>query len=122
MTMLGFRPVGGRPVEQPAGGESLLRRVLLVCGILSSLLYVAMLVLVPLWWEGYGSADQAVSELSAIGAPTRSLWERISIGAWLLWVGVFAIALLRARRERPGTAAAGDRAVGQGEVGAGVAG
>jgi hypothetical protein len=251
MTMLGIRPVGGRPVEQPAGGESLLRRLLLVCGILSSLLYVTMLVLVPLWWEGYGSADQAVSELSAIGAPTRSLWvslaivwallyaafgcgvwlsagrnrnlrvvgavlvaagviglfwppmhqrevlavggrtltdtlhivwtagngvltllamgfgaaalgrrfrvysvatmaillasgawtgtyvarmeanlptpgmgvwERINIGAWLLWVVVFATALLLARRGRPGTAALGDRAVGQGEVGAGVSG
>ena len=50
------------------------RRISLLCGILSSLLYVAMNVLVPMQWEGYSSASQTVSELSAIGAPTRPLW------------------------------------------------
>jgi hypothetical protein len=52
----------------------MLRRALLVGGILSSLLYVAMTVLVAMQWEGYSSASQTISELSAIGAPTRSLW------------------------------------------------
>src|SRR6266513_2590693 len=52
----------------------MLRKTLLVCGILSSLLYVAMNVFVAMQWEGYSSASQTVSELSAIGAPTRSLW------------------------------------------------
>ena len=50
------------------------RKSLLVCGILSSLLYVAMTALVARQWEGYSSASQTISELSAIGAPTRSLW------------------------------------------------
>jgi hypothetical protein len=50
------------------------RPILLICGILSSLLYVAMNVLVPMHWSGYSSASQTVSELSAIGSPTRSLW------------------------------------------------
>jgi hypothetical protein len=50
------------------------QKVLLVFGIVSSLLYVAMNVFVPIQWEGYSSASQTVSELSAIGAPTRSLW------------------------------------------------
>ena len=50
------------------------RKVLLVCGIVSSLLYVAMNVFVPTRWESYSSAAQTVSELSAIGAPTRTLW------------------------------------------------
>src|SRR5580765_5077637 len=52
----------------------MLRRTLLVCGILSSMLYAAMTVLVALQWPGYSSASQTISELSAIGAPTRSLW------------------------------------------------
>ena len=52
----------------------MLRKVLLVCGVLSSLLYVAMNVFVAMQWEGYSSASQTVSELSAIGAPTRPLW------------------------------------------------
>ena len=52
----------------------MLRRALLVCGILSSVLYVAMTALVAMQWDGYSSASQTISELSAIGAPTRSLW------------------------------------------------
>ena len=52
----------------------MLRRALLVCGILSSVLYAAMTVLVAMQWEGYSSTAQTISELSAIDAPTRSLW------------------------------------------------
>src|ERR1700693_1810283 len=51
----------------------MVRKVLLACGIVSSVLYVAMNVFVPMQWEGYSSASQTVSELSATGAPTRSL-------------------------------------------------
>jgi hypothetical protein len=60
-------------------GGTMLRKTLLVCGILSSLLYVAMTVFMAMQWEGYSSASQTVSELSAIGAPTRSLW--VPLGA-----------------------------------------
>lgn len=52
----------------------MLPRLLLTCGIVSSLLYGAMNVFVPMLFEGYSVASQTVSELSAIGAPTRSLW------------------------------------------------
>jgi hypothetical protein len=51
----------------------MVRKVLLVCGILSSLLYVATVVLAPTRWEGYSSTSQTVSELIAIDAPTRPL-------------------------------------------------
>jgi hypothetical protein len=56
-------------------GASSSVRSLLVCGIVSSLLYVAMNVIVPLQWPGYSSTSQTVSELSAIAAPTRRLWN-----------------------------------------------
>jgi len=52
----------------------MVRKSLLVCGILSSLLYVAMNVFVPMRYEGYSSVSQTISELSAVGAPTRPLW------------------------------------------------
>ena len=55
------------------GGISL-TKLLLVCGILSSVLYVAMCIYVPLEFPGYNSATQTISELSAINAPTRTLW------------------------------------------------
>jgi Protein of unknown function (DUF998) len=53
--------------------------VLLACGIASSLLYVAMNVFVPMQWEGYSCASRVISELSAIGAPTRPLWVPLGI-------------------------------------------
>lgn len=50
------------------------KKTLLVSGILSSLLYVGMTVFIAMQWEGYSSASQTISELSAIDAPTRSVW------------------------------------------------
>lgn len=52
----------------------MLRKMLLVCGILSSLLYSAMVVFIAMQSKAYSSASQTISELSAIGASTRSFW------------------------------------------------
>jgi len=52
----------------------MVRRALLAGGILSSLLYAAMTVLVAGQWPEYHSLSQTISELSAIDAPTRALW------------------------------------------------
>jgi Protein of unknown function (DUF998) len=51
----------------------MVRTLLLVSGILSSLLYIATVLLAAMRWEGYSSTSQTVSELIAIDAPTRSL-------------------------------------------------
>lgn len=51
-----------------------LRDAWLVCGVASSLLYLAMNLFLPRQWPGYDAASQVVSELSAVGAPTRPLW------------------------------------------------
>jgi hypothetical protein len=51
-----------------------MQKALLTCGILSSLWYMAINILVPMQYEGYSMVSQAPSELSAIGAPTRVLW------------------------------------------------
>jgi hypothetical protein len=55
------------------GSRTKLLSVLLACGIAASLVYVAANVLAAMQWEGYSSTNQAVSELSAIGAPSRAL-------------------------------------------------
>ena len=52
----------------------MLRPGLLLCGILSMLWYVAINIIVPTQYPGYDIASQTVSELSAIDAPTRTLW------------------------------------------------
>lgn len=54
--------------------REMMRKALLVCGILSSLLYIAINIIVAMQWEAYDAVSQTVSELSAIGAPTRTLW------------------------------------------------
>jgi NADPH:quinone reductase len=69
------------------------RKTLLVCGILAAFLYIAMTLVVGVVWAGYSSADQTISELSAIGAPTRPLWMllgtvysvlMVAFG-WIVW-------------------------------------
>jgi hypothetical protein len=45
-----------------------------MCGIISSLYYTGLLFIIPMFYPGYNSAAVTVSELSAIGAPTRQLW------------------------------------------------
>lgn len=50
------------------------RKVLLSCGIFSSIWYVAINIIVPALYDGYSISSLTVSELSAIGAPTRILW------------------------------------------------
>jgi hypothetical protein len=69
------------------------RRLWLTCGILAAVLYVAMTLFVGMLWDGYSAADQTVSELSAIGAPTRPLWMLLgtiytalmTAFGWVVW-------------------------------------
>ena len=49
------------------------RKALLVCGILSSILYIGTDALAARLYEGYSYTCQTISELFAIGAPTRPL-------------------------------------------------
>jgi hypothetical protein len=53
--------------------------VLLFCGILSTIIYIASDIICAVTYPGYNYADQAISELSAIGAPTANLWRLLTI-------------------------------------------
>ncbi|MDP4147959.1 MAG: DUF998 domain-containing protein [Bacteroidota bacterium] len=83
------------------------RKFLLICGILSSLLYVAINILVPMHWTSYSSLSQTVSELSAVGAPTRSLWLWVSAPytilviafSWGVWKSAYGNRSLRVTGE-----------------------
>jgi hypothetical protein len=106
-------------------------------------LNIVMNVFVPMLYAGYSVTSQTVSDLFAIGAPTRSLWvalgalyallvvafgigvpagaltggdatrlpanlptpwvgmwERISVAAFMVWLIVFAVSLLRREAAR----------------------
>lgn len=70
-----------------------LQKTFLACGILSSLLYIAINIIVPLQYPGYSLASNVPSELSAIGAPTQMLWSVLAAPytflmlafAWGVW-------------------------------------
>jgi hypothetical protein len=84
----------------------MVRRSLLTCGILSSLLYVATVVVAGLRWEGYSAASQTVSELFAIGAPTSGLVVPLFVLYALLVYAFGAGVWLSAGRSRALRAAA----------------
>jgi CubicO group peptidase (beta-lactamase class C family) len=92
-------------------------RVLLVCGILAALLYVAMLLVVPMRWEGYSSASQTVSELSAIGAPTRRLWVALGL-VYTALIAAFGWGVWLAARENRPLRVVGALMIADGVIGA----
>lgn len=55
------------------------QNTLLVCGLLSSILYVVTDLLASWWYAGYHILDQNYSELLATGAPTRSAMLLVSV-------------------------------------------
>ncbi len=66
--------LASQPVSAPAerGRRTTLQTTLLLCGIAAPVLYVATDVVAAMRWDGYSFRDQTISELNAIGAPTRS--------------------------------------------------
>jgi hypothetical protein len=66
-------------IQKIGGTSSTLLKVLLICGILASLIYVATDILAGMLWGGYSFTSQAISELYAIGAPTRPLVVTLGI-------------------------------------------
>lgn len=87
-----FGTIARRPVPRwriPA-------RVLTAAGMAAFALYIAMDVGASLAYDGYSYRDQTISELSAIGAPTRTFWLVIGVLyqalAFAFAIGVLAIA------------------------------
>ena len=74
-------------VQLPARTEQV-RTILLVCGIISSLLYAGTDIFAALSYEGYSYTSQTVSELIAIGAPTRAVVAPLMVAYGLL---IFAL-------------------------------
>lgn len=64
---------GEAEIESGQGVNEVVRKVLLVCGIVSSLLYVAATILGAMRWDGYSTTSQSVSELIAVDAPSAPL-------------------------------------------------
>ena len=68
----------------------MVRKILLGCGVVSSVLYVVTDVLGSLRYPGYSYADQEFSELTAQGSPVRSLMIALNEFPYTLLVAAFA--------------------------------
>jgi hypothetical protein len=75
-------------IGKPLSDQEAWRKVLLLCGIASSVLYGLMIWAIR--YEGYSLFSQVPSELTAIGAPTRVLWAQLG---WIYTVLVTAFGI-----------------------------
>jgi len=96
--------------------SAIVRSVLLVCGILSSLVYVAANVFAGMRWQGYSFASQTISELSAIGAPSRSVWLPFGIAYEVLLVA-FGVGVWRCSGGKRGLRVAAAMLIAIGAIG-----
>jgi hypothetical protein len=88
------RPSVGGPTTSGSGA---LEKILLACGVVAPLVYVASDVIAGVRWRGYSFRDQTISELNAIGAPTRTLTIVLGIVGYT-FLAAFGIGLWRSAR------------------------
>jgi hypothetical membrane protein len=100
MTTIGIPQAQAAAAPAPASapvtirGRTRLQDNLLVCGILAAFVYIVTDVLGALRYPGYDFTSQGVSELMAVGAPTRNLVDSVFIVYGVLALA-FAIGVLR---------------------------
>jgi hypothetical membrane protein len=75
------------------------RRILLLCGVLSPVLYAVADGLAGFNWEGYSFRDQTISELGATGAPSQPLFSALLLPTYLLFVA-FGVGVWKAAKGR----------------------
>ena len=98
-------------VESAVTHHVIVRKFLLICGILYFPLYFAGHVLAGMQFKGYSHIDQQVSELSAIGAPTRPLLTAF-LPIYLALAIAFGIGVWGAAGHKRSLRIRGDRTVG----------
>jgi Protein of unknown function (DUF998) len=78
----------------------MVRKILLGCGIVSSVLYVVSDVIGSLRYPGYRYADQEFSELTAQGSPVRPLMIALNEIPYTLLVSAFAVGVWTSARPK----------------------
>jgi hypothetical protein len=114
--MWGLPVVAGAIATLPLVPSPYKQKALLYCGIVSSVLYFAVNVIVPLHWEGYSFASRVPSELSAIGAPTSKLWA-VLVTPYTFLMLAFGWGVLRAAGENRRLRIAGKLLIAYGALG-----
>jgi hypothetical protein len=92
--------INTEPTAQARTRRDAIRKVLLGCGVLSSLLYVGTEVYAWTRYPGYSPLSQAFSELLAEGAPTRSLMVAVAGAPYNLLVAALGVGVWMSGRQR----------------------
>jgi Protein of unknown function (DUF998) len=80
----------------------MVRKILLSCGIVASVLSVATDIVATLRYAGYSFISRSASELSAIGAPTRPLVAPLNVASDVLMMAFgLGVWLLAGRKRAP---------------------
>jgi hypothetical protein len=93
-----------------------MKKTLLICGIVSSALYVFMNIIATIRYEGYNIFSQTVSELSAVDAPTRPLWVPLGI-AYTLLVAAFGLGVRKSAEGNQALRIVGTSLIAYGVIG-----
>ncbi len=70
------------------GSAKVVRESLLICGILSSVLYVSADIAAAISWHSYSYVDQSISELFAIGSPVKWIFGLVPYSPLILAFGI----------------------------------
>lgn len=114
--MWGLPVIVGALAALPLIPSDYKQKALLYCGILSSVLYFVINIIVPLQWKGYSLSSNVPSELSAIGAPTRMLWSVLA-APYTFLVLAFAWGVWKAAGENRRLCIAGKLLIAYGALG-----
>jgi hypothetical protein len=96
----------------------MLRKILLGCGIASSVLYIASDLLVSWWDPSYSYRDQSFSELLAPGVPTRPIMVVLNGVTYGVLVTAFGVGVWKAAGGRRTGRITGALLVGYAVIGA----
>lgn len=80
-------------------GKVSMKKLLLICGILSSLLYLVATIFGAIRWKDYDSCSQTVSELIAIDSPSASLVVPLFI-TYSVMMFAFGLGVLRSSGQK----------------------
>lgn len=94
----------------------MLRKVLLACGIASSVVYVGATILGAMQWPGYDWTSLSISELFALDAPSRLLVAAAFLAYGPLVIA-FGVGVWMSAGAKRGLRAAGGALIGYGALG-----
>lgn len=94
-----MKPTKQDPQIKNVQAPSLLQKMLLCCGIVSSLIYVPTVVCAAMMWIGALTGFDSPRLAQNLPTPWMGIGERVNIFAYMLWIAVLSIILLQSENQ-----------------------